>query len=122
MWKRCVEGMSWDGATCTCDVNVSFMWAGAIAQATAVATAGFAGHGDWRLPNQKELQSLVEWACQSPAINLNAFPATPNEEYWTATPGEVSFPGDARTVKFWDGSDTQTSKGIFNWVRLVRTP
>jgi hypothetical protein len=122
MWKRCVEGMTWNGATCTGDVNVNFTWAGAIGRAASVAAAGFAGHTDWRLPNQKELLSLVEWACQHPAINPTAFPATPDEEYWTSTPGEVSSPGDARTVRFWDGSDLVTGKGIFNWVRLVRTP
>lgn len=122
MWKRCVEGMTWDGATCAGDVNLSFMLAGAIGRAAEVATAGFAGHTDWRLPNQKELLSLVEWACAHPAINPTAFPATPDEEYWTATPGEVTSPGDARAVRIWDGSDVVTNKGIFNWVRLVRTP
>jgi hypothetical protein len=53
--------------------------------------AGFAGHKDWRLPNRKELQSIVNYAAHNPAINTAAFPGFPSAgdnalSCWTSTP------------------------------------
>ena len=48
-----------------------FSWVSAINRA---ASSSYAGHTDWRVPNSKELLSLVEWRCAFPAINLQYFP------------------------------------------------
>src|SRR5438045_178137 len=54
MWKRCVEGAT--GAACTGGTQTS--WSEALALAQASTTAGFI---DWRVPNIKELQSIIEY-------------------------------------------------------------
>lgn len=48
-----------------------FSWIEAINRA---ASSSYAGHTDWRVPNSKELLSLVEWRCAFPAIKLQYFP------------------------------------------------
>ena len=58
MWKKCAEGLS--GATCIGTAQL-YNWPGAFNQAES---STFAGHADWRLPNIKELSSLIE-ECRS---------------------------------------------------------
>jgi hypothetical protein len=113
-WKRCAEGMSWSGSSCTGTAS-TFIWEGALAQAASVAqTTGLA----WRMPNIKELKSLVETACYGQAINQTAFPSTPTYA-WSASPGAASA-GDAWGVSFGDGYDGRGDKGGNYSVRLVR--
>lgn len=40
----------------------------------------------WRLPTMKELQTLVDETRAAPAIDPEAFPDTPAEGFWAATP------------------------------------
>ena len=51
--------------------NTTYNWADAFAVHIAGrnAGAGFAGHTDWRLPNIKEVQSIVNYATGSPAVS-----------------------------------------------------
>ncbi|MDD3519210.1 MAG: DUF1566 domain-containing protein [Chromatiales bacterium] len=121
-WKQCSEGQIWDDVSgCTATAG-AFIWQDALQRAEDV-NAGDAGenlgHDDWRLPNVKELRSLVEAACHGPAINQTLFPATPAGHYWSASPDHLE-PDDARHVSFDDGSDAATSKNDQLHVRLVR--
>jgi hypothetical protein len=68
IWQRCTVGMSWDGSTCS-GTSTPHNWEDALAYA--------ATQTGWRLPNLKELHSLVERSCANPAINETAFPNTP---------------------------------------------
>ncbi|MCX5793466.1 MAG: DUF1566 domain-containing protein, partial [Elusimicrobia bacterium] len=45
-------------------------WEGQITLCEGLSYAGFA---DWRLPNIKELQSIVDYSRQNPAINTTYF-------------------------------------------------
>ncbi len=61
IWQRCSLRQTWDGSTCTGTAK-SYNWQQALSQAQAL------GNG-YRLPNIKELQSIVEQQCYNPAIN-----------------------------------------------------
>lgn len=115
MWKRCAEGQSWDGATCTGSAG-AITWPGALQAATSPI---FVGHSDWRLPNIKELSSIVERQCIGPAINLAIFPASPMSPFWSGSP-YAGDPGGAWAVSFYDGHVLLDGKGSYSAVRLVR--
>ena len=84
MWKQCSEGQS--GADCASGRAETFTWQQALQQAQAVnSSGGFAGFSDWRVPNIKELSSLVEHQCAEPAINLTRFPNTLRVGFWSAS-------------------------------------
>jgi hypothetical protein len=124
MWKQCVEGLS--GASCaTGEATNVITWANALNAAnTANASnggSGFANHTGWRLPNQKELQSIVESCGNGPSINQTVFPATPpsGQYFWSATT-YVSLPAYAWSVTFSTGDSNVLLKGNNGWVRLVR--
>jgi hypothetical protein len=82
VWKRCAEGMTWSGSTCT-GSSQTVKWTDALALATA---ATYAGKSDWRLPNVKELLTLVEECRTQPAINTVIFPNAPSAIAWSSTP------------------------------------
>jgi hypothetical protein len=82
------------------------------------AALDFAG-GGWRLPSMKELQSLVDDSLASPAIDAQAFPATPLEPFWTATP-VVQTPGSAWRVSFVHGYTYDASDYYPYLARCVR--
>ena len=80
-WPRCVEGMSWNGKTCTGEPRL--MTHG---EATALAAARAKADGvPWRLPRVTELR---RWAARSGKVSAQAaeyFPAAPLDWYWTLT-------------------------------------
>lgn len=78
IWQRCSVGQTWTGSSCDGDVT-GYTWPQAL---ETVKT----GDNGWRLPNVKELYSLVNTACYNPAINEPIFPNTPNSGYWSASP------------------------------------
>ncbi|MBA5248111.1 MAG: DUF1566 domain-containing protein [Gammaproteobacteria bacterium] len=71
IWKQCAEGLS--GDDCATGGAIAANWQQALQQANSSI---FAGKLDWRLPNLKELLSLVRLNCSSPAINEALFPNT----------------------------------------------
>lgn len=84
MWKQCSEGQS--GNDCSSGMAEAFEWQSALQWAQVVNNSGgFAGFTDWRVPNIKELSSLVERQCAEPAINLMRFPNTPTAIYISAS-------------------------------------
>ena len=44
------------------------------------------GADDWRLPNYKELWTIVDMSRTAPAIDLAVFPGTPSLSFWTSSP------------------------------------
>ena len=115
-WKRCSEGQTWSGGTCIGSPTTR-TWQQALQLAEA---ASYAGKSDWRLPNVKELSSIVELACYKPAIDAAIFPATPASWYWSSSPS-AGYPLRAWGVDFDDGNDGYGSKdGVNGRVRLVR--
>ena len=74
---------------------------------------------NWRLPDIKELQSLVEEACYEPAINSTIFPLTLNA-YWSASPISTGNESLMWRVYFYDGSAGDTGMSPSLYVRPVR--
>jgi len=115
MWKRCAEGQTWNGATCTGTAS-PLTWQSALAAAT---TSTFAAHDDWRLPSVKELQSIAESCGYGPTTNTTMFPATPSNGFWTATSYHPD-PNRAWYVGFYVGTVGIYDKIDVLRVRLVR--
>ncbi len=119
MWKQCVEGLS-NSPACDTGSAATYTWQEALAQAQTVNGTGFAGYSDWRLPNRKELASLIERACYYPAINITRFPATPSNHFWHSSP-DYSTDGYVWSVSFYIGAIVGSdAKFNHNSVRLVR--
>jgi hypothetical protein len=96
---------------------------------------GFAGNRDWRLPNVKELQSIVNYQNFSPPVSPefhsddNCFPGatvltgscTEASIYWSSTTAAfVSGGADAWFVEFFGGSVGAFNKVFDLFVRAVR--
>lgn len=131
IWMRCSLGQTWGGGTCSGSIS-TFNWQTALNAATSHS---FAGNSDWRLPNVRELASIIEISCFSPAINSTIFPLTPNGWYWSATPHKgagLGFDVFAWLVKFGNRTDiagdldvrivfTHQKDDTGSHVRLVRS-
>ena len=110
VWSRCSAGQTWTGSTCS---GTATTYTHAQALAYAATQTG------WRLPNVKELNSLVDRDSRNPAINSATFPSTPAEPYWTASP-VVSGPDGAWLVYFSYGYVSYSSRDTKLHVRLVK--
>jgi len=130
-WQRCPLGTVLDdGGTPTVladdhcvpsgSAPQTYSWGAALQAAQTLNSAGgFAGFTDWRLPNRKELLSIVETRCTFPAINSQVFPDTPGDSFFTSTPS-VSSQSTSFTVEFGQGFELPTGRTALLRVRLVR--
>jgi hypothetical protein len=76
-------GLMWTKYFLGSNVN----WEDAIDGAISLSLAG---HEDWRLPNIKELQSIIDYTVGEPTINTNFFPVTQNPcRLWSSTTSAV---------------------------------
>ena len=95
VWRRCAEGMAATGGTCTGTAS-TFTHEQALARARDQATStGVA----WRLPNVKELASIVDRSKSNSTIDAVAFPATPANAFWSSSP-DVGYAYGAWYVDF----------------------
>ena len=128
-WQRCPSGfLLADQGTpdlsddrCEPDANVTpeRAWQQALTDAEADS---FAGHDDWRLPNIKELESLVA-QCSMPTIEPAVFPDTPIQPgFWSST--AVAAPGSQPDriwqVTFFNGDIGSSAATDSAFLRLVR--
>ncbi len=114
MWKRCAEGQNWNGVTCS-GIASSYDWA--TGTTLSSSTAGFA---DWRLPNENELLTIVEYKTPAPSINKVIFPKTLMGQYLSAS-APFYYPDKTWCVNFASGAaDFYCSRNNALPARLVR--
>ncbi|MCZ6570417.1 MAG: DUF1566 domain-containing protein [Deltaproteobacteria bacterium] len=115
------------------DQDTSYTWDNAFALHITTLNdpiAPFAGHTDWRVPNLKELQSLVDLAPSptvDPAFNTGCVPSctvascscTPPSFYWSSSTFAIS-PTLAWAVLFSSGVGAVQAKSMTLFVRAVR--
>lgn len=81
----------------------------------------YAGHSDWRLPNAKELQSIVDYT-RMPDATESTTPsiagAAINTDYFNIT-SFINYNGDTDWGFFWSGSTHKSSDGKGAWGAYV---
>lgn len=60
----------------------SLSWEDALRYADSLSAGG---HGDWRLPNVREIQSLADYSRSMPAVNTTFFTGVAAGKYWSST-------------------------------------
>ncbi len=115
IWQHCSLGQT--GGDCS-EGRGDYSWQDALQAAeNERASTG----KPWRLPNIKELRSIVEERCYYPSINLTIFPGTISFNYWSSSPNAYIL-NDAWSVHFVDGISEHINK-LGEWhhhLRLVR--
>jgi PKD repeat protein len=122
VWRACAEGTSFD-------INNCFGTPNDYTHENALLHASEVGNG-WRLPNAKELESIVDrsfinLATGVAAIDSVVFPSTPPKVFWSSTPSApyaATPTGQINVVEFDSGRSTVVGRTIANTfnVRLVR--
>jgi hypothetical protein len=115
-WRRCAEGLRWDGKACAGKLK-TFKYSEAKEAAAAAAKADAKA---WRIPTKDELVALVDkTAKKKPRIDIAAFPQTPAKPFWAIRPGSDD-DLNAWLVNFANGKVTgNTGQRRFH-LRLVR--
>ncbi len=102
MWQKASDGsMTWENAISHCE------------------SLSLAGYDDWRLPNIRELRSIVDYGKYSPAIDTNMFPDTKSSPYWSSSTN-ASNTDHAWLVYFTHGYGGSNHKSSDYYVRAVR--
>lgn len=122
-WARCSIGQAGDvddeDESCGGFTGAAnYTWAEALAEVQTANQETYEGFTDWRLPNAKELSSLVDTACANILSNTDVFPVA-GRRYWSSSPsadGGVN----AWIVDFQTGQLKAVLKSRSHSVRLVR--
>lgn len=86
MWKVCSEGQVWNEGGCDSSAT-AHNWQEALHIPQMLNSGGgYAGYSDWRLPNVKELMSIVEFKCVNPVMNETIFNNATSSRHWTSSP------------------------------------
>jgi hypothetical protein len=116
IWQRCTFGRPWTGLVCGAGTGPIYTHEQALVHAQNARTATKA----WRLPNIKELASIIDWTQRTPSIDSAAFPNTMwTVNYWSATPN-VQDPTSAFSVNFYAGTVSPRSRSEEKYIRFVR--
>jgi Protein of unknown function (DUF1566) len=114
-WRRCVEGMAWNGSTCTGSAR-SFTLLEALSHAAAeAALTGL----PWHVPNVKEMNWVVRRENVAPATDRAAFPNTPVGDYCSSSP-DVAQPDHIWVVDMRFGRVHTAPRSAVCLLRLAR--
>ncbi len=126
VWQRCDLGQAWSDGACS-GFAARLTWQEALQAVDTFnqAERDAGRNGTWRLPNIKELASLVNFHCSRPATfdALWDAGALSSVQYWSATPELRRLDGginQAWMVDIYLGSPTRKPIDNALAVRLVR--
>lgn len=108
-------GLMWanNGTSPGCANGTYITWEAALVYCEGLTYAGFS---DWRLPNNRELLSIINFQNNNPAIDTTYFINTMSYFYWSST----SNSSNAMEVLFTDGTSQAMGKANTLSVRCVR--
>lgn len=84
MWQRCALGQQWTGTHCEGEARI-LSWGEAQQVVEMINADGTYFFNDWRVPSIRDLASIVERQCVDPRTNVEVFPSTPADFFWTST-------------------------------------
>ena len=118
IWQKCSMGQTWDDSNgCSGSVAI-YTWQAA---QLACRHSSWAGYDNWRLPEQNELQSIVDGGRYDPAIDQTFFPNTLSSCYWSSSLYSY-IDNYAWLINFYNGDDSYVSRISNNfYVRAVRS-
>jgi hypothetical protein len=116
-WDACIYGRH--GQRCRLGQSRHLDWPSALAAVTRANESAYKGYRDWRLPNVKELYSIVDQNRLNPAIDDALFPHTEPDWYWSSS-SRASYLGGAHSVDFNVGQVRYDNKPESHFFRLVR--
>jgi len=106
-------GLMWQQSTSNTNL---LPWTAALSYCQDLTLAEYT---DWRLPNIKELRTIVDYKICTPAIDVDYFPDTMRSFYCSSTTREVS-PTGVWGIDFTYGQDSDYGKTESHDVRAVR--
>ncbi len=117
-----VTGLMWEQKAVGNKDN-TYTWKDALAYCEKLILGG---HDDWRLPNPKEFERLVDLESSSPAVDTTYFPNTNNALYWTGTTCSgchkmKAFAVDCTDGELYYGNKFRDEVYYENYTRCVRT-
>jgi hypothetical protein len=103
MWLHCISPgkINWKSALSYCE------------------DLSLAGYSDWRLPNRRELRSIVEYTRWGPAMR-DPFVCTAVSPYYWSSTTSLTRADYAYLVKFYNGVVGSSHKAVDHYVRAVR--
>ena len=102
------------------DKDLDFTWSEALSWIAFLNASDYLGYSDWRLPNIRELASIIDFSRHIPSIDTNFFPNTQTSSYWSSTTD--LFPvSNAWNVFFGSGDISWNSKSGKRYARAVRS-
>ncbi len=109
IWKRCAEGQTWNGQSCT----------GSAREFNRREAADYAARqGGWRMPTLKELSSLLDVTLDRPLLDELAFPNTNAKLFWSSSLSEHN--QGTWSVSFFSGDIHDYGIDVPGAIRLVR--
>lgn len=113
IWQRCSLGQQWDGKTCL-GSSQDYTWKEALSAAKSMGSG-------YRLPNIRELLTLIEYSCHDVAINEKFFPRTSYSFYWSSSPQMISENSKSAYYVYFQSGDSGGDLMIYKHkVRAVR--
>ncbi len=126
MWQQCEVGLNYNSNNKTCIGSTQKLtWQQSLLEANDNSHAGFT---DWHVPNIKELASIIDHSCASPALPQleigvllfsNELISGEEGDYWSSTTVTLE-PEYAWTFQVSDGKNRYLKKTQTGRLRLVR--